>query len=149
MRCQCRPRGGKHESYKISLNHFWVRRISGAYFIAQETTFRLNESSFLESDFVFYDSRVKVPQLAPANTLLAVEISDSSLTYDMGRKAKLYARHGIPALWVIDVNALVIHVFGQPAADGYASTRIVKPDEILAPSFAPELALKLAELTLI
>ena len=88
-------------------------------------------------------------QLAPSNTLLAVEISDSTLAYDRGRKAKIYSNHHVRALWVIDVNTLDIHVFEKPGSDGYKSVRIVKPSETLAPDFAPELALMLAALPLI
>jgi Uma2 family endonuclease len=143
------PKGSRHESYKASLLHFWMKRSTDRYRIIQETTFRLDASSFLEPDFVFYHAKVKVPQLAPSNTLLAVEIADSSLAYDMGRKAKFYARFGVPALWVIDVKTLETHVFEEPTAEGYAAQRVIASTETLAPAFAPELALKLAELPLI
>jgi Uma2 family endonuclease len=143
------PKGSKHESYKVSLSNYWLRRRSDAYVIAQETTFHLDPNSFLEPDFVFYDANVRIAQLSPDNTWLAVEIADSSVSYDKGRKAKLYSRFGIPALWVLNVKSLNIHVFEKPGPDGYKSIRIVKPDEQLAPDFAPELALKLSELPLI
>jgi Uma2 family endonuclease len=143
------PKGSKHEHYKASLNAFWHTHIMPSYRIIQETTFRLDTSSFVEPDFVFYDSKVQVPQLAPSNTWLAVEVADSSLSYDTGRKAKIYARFGVPALWAINVNTLETHVFEQPTADGYAKHRIVKSGETLAPDFAPELAVSLAALPLI
>lgn len=143
------PKGNKHEAYKISLMDFWMARKTRNYRIAQETTFRLDHSSFLEPDFVFYDSKVKSPELAPPNTLLAVEISDSTLRYDMGCKAKVYAQFNVPALWVLDVKTLDSHIFGQPTFDGYRTHRVVRPDETLAPEFAPELALKISELELI
>jgi Uma2 family endonuclease len=143
------PKGIRHESYKASLLKFWVRRQTDSYNIIQETTFRLDASSFLEPDFVFYESIVKVPQLAPANTLLAVEVSDSSLAYDMGRKAKLYARYNVPVLWVINVNTLETHVFTAPGPDGYAKRQLVGPNDRLTPDFAPELAVSMAALPLI
>jgi Uma2 family endonuclease len=143
------PKGSKHESYKVSLNQFWMRRKSDRYVIAPETTLRLDDSSFLEPDFIFYDSKVKIAQLAPSNTLLAVEISDSTLAYDTGPKPRLYARHGVPALWVIDVTTLDTHVFERAGPEGYASRRSIGPGETLQPAFAAELALKLAELPLI
>ncbi|NJM31413.1 MAG: Uma2 family endonuclease [Rhizobiales bacterium] len=143
------PKGSRHETYKGSLLDYWLRRRSDAYRIIPETTFRLDESSFLEPDIVFYDAKVKVPQLAPSNTLLAVEISDSTLAYDSGRKAKLYARYGVPSLWVIDVNTFVTHVFEKPSTDGFVTHRTITADEVLAPGFAPELAVKLSELPLI
>ncbi len=143
------PKGSKHEIYKGSLLDFWTQRRNNSYRIIQETTFRLDETNFLEPDFVFYDAAFKLVDLAPANTLLAVEISDSSLFYDKGRKARIYSIHGVKSLWVVDVNSLNTHVFGQPSADGYQLNKIVGPTEILSPDFGPELALRLSELPLI
>ena len=143
------PKGSKHEHYKGSLNHFWMTRKGEGYHIIPETTFRLDKHTFLEPDFVFYDSKVQVPQLAVSNTLLAVEVSDSSIGYDIGRKARIYSNFGVRALWVINVNTLEIHVFGEAGIDGYRLNRVVGPNETLAPDFAPELALELADLPLI
>jgi Uma2 family endonuclease len=143
------PKGSKHEHYKGSLLDFWMTSKTKGYRIIPETTFRLDKHTFLEPDFVFYDSKVQVPQLAPQNTLLAVEVSDSSFGYDVGRKARIYSNFGVRALWVINVNTLEIHVFGEAGIDGYRLNRVVGPTETLSPDFAPELAIKLPELPLI
>ena len=60
--------------------------------------------------------------LAGANVLLVVEIADSSLRYDIGRKAALYASFGIRELWVIDACT---DDAGLPRAgsDGYRDAR--------------------------
>jgi Uma2 family endonuclease/DNA-binding transcriptional regulator YdaS (Cro superfamily) len=142
-------KGAKHEHYKGSLNKFWMQKMRGGYNLVPETTFRLSKDTYIEPDFIFYDSKFQLPQLAASHTLLAVEVSDTTLKFDRGRKAKIYASFAVPMLWVIDVNTLNTHVFGQVAEDGYQSIRIVGPHEILVPDFAPELAVKLSELVLI
>lgn len=142
-------KGAKHEHYKVSLNRFWTRKSNDSYCIAPETTFRLSKATYVEPDFVFYDSKFQLPQLAASNTLLAVEVSDTSLKFDMGQKSEIYASFGIPALWVIDVNTLNTHVFGQVSDGSYQSVKVIGPKEILMPDFAPELAVKLSELVLI
>ena len=43
-----------------------------------------------------------------------VEIADSSLRYDIGRKAALYASFGIRELWAIDAVRLTTCVFREP-----------------------------------
>jgi Uma2 family endonuclease len=143
------PKGIRHEMVKGSLNKFWTRKLSDAFNMIPETTFRLNKSSFVEPDFVFFSNKYKLPELKPRNALLAVEVSDSTLRYDMGRKADIYARHGVALLWVIDVETLQTHVFSKPSADGFLERHVVEANEILAPHFAPEIALKMAELPLI
>jgi Uma2 family endonuclease len=44
-----------------------------------------------------------------ADTALVIEVSDTSLTFDLDAKARLYAASGIPAYWVIDVQTPCLH----------------------------------------
>jgi Uma2 family endonuclease len=143
------PKGIRHELIKTSLNKWWMKRLPAGIEFAQETTFRLNLSGFLEPDFVFFQSSTKLVDLKPSNALLAVEVADSSLRYDTGRKAMLYATHGVRELWAIDAETLQTHIFSKPSADGYLERRLLEPQDHLAPSFALEIGVKLAELPLI
>ncbi|HRO59549.1 MAG TPA: Uma2 family endonuclease [Burkholderiaceae bacterium] len=56
---------------------------------------------------------------APADVLLLIEISDSSLRYDRSVKRALYARAGLPRYWIVDVNDRSVIVFSEPSPDGY------------------------------
>jgi Uma2 family endonuclease len=143
------PKGIRHEVIKVSLQHYWMKRLSGSFTIAQETTFRLNDSGFLEPDFVFFSNLTKLANLKPEKALLAVEVADTSFRYDTGRKAVIYAANGVKELWAINAETLQTHIFTKPASDGYLERRLIEPDEILAPGFAPEIAVKLAELPLL
>lgn len=51
---------------------------------------------------------------------LVVEVSDSTLGQDLGNKAMLYARHGIPEYWVADLSGRVIHQMWAPGEEAYA-----------------------------
>ena len=78
-----------------------------------------------------------------------VEIADSSLRYDIGRKAVLYASFGVRELWVIDAVQLTARVFQEPAADGYRNASDFGPTDRITPLKAPEaFALRLDELEL-
>jgi Uma2 family endonuclease len=139
----------QHEMIRGSLNAWWIKRGAGQFHLGSQTILRLNASSFLEPDFVFFASTTKLKDLAPANALLAVEISDSTLHYDTGRKAKLYATHGVTELWAIDTDTLQTHIFTKPSAEGYLERHLIEPDQVLAPNFAPEIAVMLSELPLL
>ena len=117
--------------------------------VAQETTFRLSEDTYLEPDVVIYPRATGFAGLAGASVLFVVEIADSSLRYDIGRKAALYASFGVRELWVIDAVRLTTRVFREPAADGYRNARDFGPADRLVPLIAPEaFALRLEELEL-
>ncbi len=72
------------------------------------------------------------------DVLLVVEIADSSLNYDLGEKASMYARRGIVELWIVDVphDRLVVH--REPTADGYASVETVNRGETVRPLAFPD-----------
>src|SRR5215472_6579923 len=60
-----------------------------------------------ESDVIVRKQRpagYQVPQLQPGDMALVVEVSDTTLRFDLRVKARLYARAGVADYWVLDVN---------------------------------------------
>lgn len=55
----------------------------------------------------------------PGDVLLIVEVAQSSLAYDLKLKVPLYARHGIPEVWVWDVDTGTVHVCRNPEGGVY------------------------------
>ena len=76
-------------------------------------------------------------------------MADTSLLYDLHRKAHLYAVFGVREVWVINAKTLVTHVHRRPGIDGYQDKPEIAPDQLLAPEFAPGLAVTLGALDLI
>ena len=109
----------------------------------------MSEDTFLEPDFVFYPRFVGLKGLNAETALLAVEVSDSSLGYDLGRKAGLYAAFGIRELWVIHAVRLETHIHRDPHPERYGYKKKFKPKDRLVPKLAPALAVTLAELDLV
>lgn len=105
----------------------------------------LSNISLPEPDIV-----IAVPEdtkmLAGPEVRLAVEISDSTLDMDLGRKARLYAKHGVPEYWVVDVEARVIHQFCAPADDAYSERRSIAFGEPLNAATLPLLTVDTAAL---
>jgi Uma2 family endonuclease len=141
-------KGGRHEVLKTALMLHWARRLPDDLLFTTETTFRLSVDTFLEPDFVFYPKAGGWAGLAAETARLVVEIADTSLGYDLGRKAGLYAGFGIAELWVIDAVRLVTHVHRAPAPGGYAAVQAFSSDALLVPEQIPALAVTLADLEL-
>lgn len=72
----------------------------------------------------------------PACALLIVEVSDTTLDYDRNRKAKAYARAGIPEYWILDLSAQTLEVYRSPDDDGYAERIILRADAAAQPRAA-------------
>ena len=58
-----------------------------------------------------------------ASVALIVEISDTTVSGDLKRKASIYARAGVPEYWVVDLNAKLIHQLWAPHKETYAERR--------------------------
>ena len=82
----------------------------------------------------------------PAEIDLLIEVSDTTLAFDLGPKAGLYARAGIQEYWVLDINARVIHQHREPSAQGYNFRRTVTGVNVLAPLAKPDATLTPAEI---
>lgn len=115
------PKGLRHEMLKQWLMEQLVKGLPGHLKTIPETTFYLSDDTFIEPDFVVYAKDSGLKNLSPDTCVLAIEIADSSLAYDLGRKARLYAEFGIGELWVFDVNAMEITLHREPVDGGYQS----------------------------
>ena len=140
-------KGNRHETVKVALLDRWVRARPDAVRLIPETTIRLSEDTYLEPDVVIYERAKGLKSLSGESVLLVVEIADSSIRYDTGRKAQLYAGFGVRELWVIDAVRLETRVFRRPSSAGYCETRDVAADDEVIPLVAPHVfALRLADL---
>lgn len=96
---------------------FKLRELGSALMPQIEVSIRL-PGSLPEPDITLtaYRGRGAVPLSSVA---LVVEVSDTTLEQDLGRKADLYAAAGIPEYWVIDLNENRALMHAHPSADGY------------------------------
>jgi Uma2 family endonuclease len=93
-----------------------------------------------------YPDAVELKDISGSNVLLAVEIADSSLKYDLDRKPMLYAHFGIRELWVIDAKKRQTTVHREPVDDTYRSVQLFTADQRIVPVLAPEMAVTLDQL---
>jgi Uma2 family endonuclease len=74
----------------------------------------------------------------PPDVLLAVEVADSSLRFDLDRKAPLYIAGGIPEVWVLDLVTDTLHVTRS------GRTVQLRAGDSVAPLAFPDLVLEVA-----
>ncbi len=131
-------KGSRHEGIKTSIAFHWGRVCPDGYMYAQETGLRLDEHTYLEPDFIVYRRIKPLAQVRGTDVLLAVEVADSSLDYDLRRKPLVYAGFGVRELWVIDAARRTVHRHREPGAETYGSVDEISSGEGLVPACAPE-----------
>lgn len=89
-----------------------------------EVSIRLNDDSMPEPDIVLTRWAGHGP--VPVETVsLIVEVADTTLDIDLGRKAELYAAAGVPEYWVVDLNYDRVLMHARPEGDTYRGQRDV------------------------
>src|SRR5205823_2049672 len=61
-----------------------------------------------------------------ADILLVIEVSDTTLAFDRDVKVPLYARQGIPEVWLESVRQAAIVVYRDPSPEGYRTSFTVR-----------------------
>jgi Uma2 family endonuclease len=111
------PIGAGHAYWVGQLAAALVEALGSRAIVRQQFPVRLGSHSEPQPDVAVVAPRADYYRSAhptAADTLLLVEISHSTLRFDREVKAPLYARHGIPELWVIDLAASELHVYREP-----------------------------------
>ncbi|MGL5115920.1 MAG: Uma2 family endonuclease [Beijerinckiaceae bacterium] len=140
------PKGNWHENLKQELLEWLYTRRTKRLKIIPETTFRLSEDTFIEPDVLVYPVEVPLASISGNNILLAIELADTSLSWDLKRKPLIYAHFGVCELWVVDARRRKTTVFRNPGPEGYGDISTHAAEALLTPLNAPELAISLAAL---
>jgi Uma2 family endonuclease len=86
----------------------------------------MSEDSVPEPDLSVIAALDEAPDtIMPEELKIAVEITDTTAKFDLGRKAKLYAVHGVPEYWVIHRDRRAVIQMWSPTPGGYSETRDV------------------------
>lgn len=83
----------------------------------------------------------------PADILLLIEVSDSSLDQDRGEKLQHYARNEIAEFWIVNLVDNLLEVHRDPRPGGrYARVRHLGPGESVEPAAFPGLSFAVANM---
>ena len=100
-----------------------------------------------EPDLV-WARKISAKRIRPTHSdiLLIIEVADSSVEQDLGQKARLYAEHGIPEYWVVDLPSEQVHVHRIPQDGKYQAIQRFAKTSYISPVCQPQAKLSLAEL---
>lgn len=139
------PKYSAHERIKSKISMALVRACPADLIVGFETSIFLSPNTFVEPDISIYPERLRSQDVRGPDIVLAVEVAASSLAYDLDLKGRLYARHGVNELWVVDVNERMTFVHTGPSENGWTSVVRKGPDEALACAALPAFAMKLRD----
>jgi Uma2 family endonuclease len=135
------------EMHSQGTRHVWaVSRLTTTFarrddvLITPQSTFRITGQSGPEPDLVVLRTTASQHHHpSPRDTVLIIEVANTSLAYDRTVKGPLYARAGIAEYWIVDLNGERIEVYREPSEAGYRAMRFYVRGEHLSPAFAPDM----------
>jgi Uma2 family endonuclease len=140
--------GDKHAFIVDILNEFFVRNTSNEIRVRIQNPLRLTdfhepEPDIVLSDLTKYDGK-RHPR--PAETLLVIEVSDSTLKYDRETKLFLYAEAEIPEVWIVNLPSNIVEVHQNPSNGIYKLVNIFNQGETVQSSILPEISISVDEI---
>lgn len=111
-----------HAGARNLLSEMFVLAAQDAGVVSVQNALRISDLNLPQPDLVLlkphaqhYSTRLPTVK----DVLLLIEVSDSTLRYDRETKTPIYARHGVPEVWIVDVNGRQVLRYREPALEGY------------------------------
>jgi Uma2 family endonuclease len=143
------PIGPTHSGVVIRLIRLFTFRVKGRWLVSAQNPVGLDNYSEPQPDLVLLkpapDDYVS-HHPTPDDVFLLIEVADSSLEFDRNKKLPVYARTGIPELWIINLQESTIEVYREPHFTGYEKKTVLRAGDKASPMAFPDVAVDVAEL---
>ena len=113
---------------------------------ATDVAIYLAEDVMLAPDFVVLPENILTQEAKGTDLSLAVEVADTTVRNDLRDKAPIYAKHGVPELWIIDVRSRQLNICRKPAENGYAEVTVFSEYEEAVSSAVSNLRLRIVDI---
>ena len=138
------PIGSKHAFIVCRLARFFTIASNDNYLVSTQNPVRLDELSEPQPDLALLKPGNYMDRLpGPADVLLIIEVAHSCINFDREVKLTLYARHGIPEIWLLDLADGELAVYREPVDSQYRVMRKPSASESISPLLVPDVDLRL------
>ena len=146
---QMSPIGQRHAGRVNRATAVFVKAFGERAVVSPQNPVQLSDWTEPQPDIVvfkprsdFYENKRPVSD----DVLLVMEVSDTTLRFDMKIKLPHFAAAGVCELWIQDLNAGVLHVFRDPAEKNYKASLQLKPGDSISPLAFPDIRISIDDL---
>ena len=143
------PIGDRHGACVDRLARLLFAHVGDETIVRVQGPIRLNDLSEPVPDIAtlaYHEDFYESGKPRPGDVLLLIEVSDSTLRFDKGRKKRLYASSGIVEYWVVDLTTRQVLAYTKPGPDRYGASSIARPGDVLVPKLLPAVSVPVAEI---
>jgi hypothetical protein len=138
------PIGSRHAACVKRMTSLFYRQVGQKAIVSVQDSIRLTGHSEPQPDLALLKPRPDFYAKAhpgPEDVLLVVEVAETSPDYDRTVKVPLYARSGVPEVWLVDLAGEGVEVYRQPSPQGYREVRQARRGQRLTPEAFPDVEL--------
>ena len=144
------PIGSFHAGTVSILNRLFMRVVSDTQIVYVQNPIVLDDHSEPQPDLILLRPRADYylhEHPRAQDVLLLIEVSDSTAQFDRKTKVPLYARHGIPEVWlVMGPRRRHVEIYHDPQPErGAYRTRVQAREGVLTPILLPGVEIRLDE----
>ena len=143
------PIGDWHAARVNLFTNTFPPQLQGRAVVSVQNPTRLDDASEPQPDVMLLrwrDDFYEIGHPGPADVLLLVEVSDSSVDFDRNEKLSTYAAAGIPEVWIVNRPDRRIESYADPTGDEYATVRYYEPGESISPQAFPDVVLQVDQI---
>src|SRR5438128_2413775 len=148
------PKGSPHATAVGMANDALRAILPPGWIVRVQDPLALDDESAPEPDIALVrGSRADYRHAHPARPALAIEVAQSSLSFDRQQKGSLYARAGVQDYWIVNLVDGVLEVYRDAAPDAsapygwrYRSIQTLSPPALVAPLVLPSSPIPVAAL---
>jgi Uma2 family endonuclease len=143
------PIGSPHAACVKFLSALLNRLFNGKLIVGTQDPIRLNDFSEPQPDVALLrwrDDFYRHAHPIPADVLLVIEVADSTVETDRSYKMPLYAKAGIPEMWLVNLPAEQVELYALPANDAYQITQTFKRGDVAQSQTINDLSISVSDI---
>ena len=124
--------GYRHAAHVMLLDDLLGKHFGETAAISSQNPLHLSKRSEPQPDVMVLRQRADRYLTAlptPADVLLLVEVSDTTLLFDRRQKLPLYARAAIPEVWIVNLVKDTLEICTEPVGGAYRTRRVAQRGE--------------------
>jgi Uma2 family endonuclease len=143
------PIGHRHPISVNRANRLFITKAGDRAVVSIQNSLELSHFTEPQPDVVLLKPRADDyagKKVHAEDTLLVIEVAQTTLNYDLRRKLPLYASAAVPEVWIEDLKNDLLLVYRQPSSNTYLTSLVLRRGEAISPLALPDVILTVEEL---
>ncbi len=146
------PMNAPHSATVAALTELLIEKLARRATLYAQMPIVLNDDSEPEPDVAILKwKKDKYFSGKPSaqDVYAIIEVASTSLVYDRRVKLPLYARAGVPEVWIVKVQERELEMYRNPRGEAYSESRVLKPSDVVSLLAFPDVEILLSEVFII